>query len=52
MDNILKAFEKCIASIVTPERVSLPSNLVRTLCVPRPAYHCAFTACRSRSHTA
>jgi hypothetical protein len=26
MDNILKAFEKCLASIVTTEQVSLPSN--------------------------
>jgi hypothetical protein len=52
MDNILKAFEKCLASIVTTERVSLPSILVRTLCVRRPAHHGAFTALRSLSHAA
>jgi hypothetical protein len=37
MDNFLRAFEKCFASIVTTEQVSPPSNLVRTLCVLRPA---------------
>ena len=51
MDNILKAFEKCLASIVTIEQVSLPLNTVRVLSCPAPP-HCAFTARRSLSHAA
>eukprot|EP00966_Prymnesium_polylepis_P013023 300093-Prymnesium_polylepis.1 len=36
MDNVVKAFEKCLASIVT-EQVSLPSNTVRMLYVLHPS---------------
>ena len=51
MDNILRAFEKCVASMMTTEQVSPPSNL-RESCVfplPRPR---AFTVRRSLSHAA
>eukprot|EP00966_Prymnesium_polylepis_P294145 6793557-Prymnesium_polylepis.1 len=54
MDNILKAFDKCLASIVTTEQVRRESSSERCAnAVRAPSrLHGAFTACRSRSHAA
>ena len=48
MDTILRAFEKCVASIVTAERVSPPFN--RERCVFSLLRFCALTV-RTRSRT-
>ena len=56
MDNILRAFEKCVASMLMTEQVLSPSNFVRTLCAPHPsstlcAHHphsLSHIACRGR----